>query len=49
MTVIYVNFVEFTSNPVFYSIFRTQKEPTKDPVIINALMFVCKNMHDSVK
>ena len=27
---------------------KTQKETTKDPVIINALMFVCKTMHDSV-
>jgi hypothetical protein len=26
-----------------------QQEPTNDPVIINALMFICRVMHDSVK
>lgn len=29
--------------------FRYQEEPTNDPVIINAIMFICKTMHDSVK
>lgn len=28
---------------------RHQQEPTKDPVILNALLHVCKTMHDSVK
>lgn len=28
---------------------RNQEEATNDPVIINALMFVCKTMHDSIK
>ncbi|XP_052071007.1 VPS35 endosomal protein-sorting factor-like [Mytilus californianus] len=27
---------------------KTQLEPTNDPVIVNALMFICKTMHDSV-
>ncbi|XP_045704809.1 VPS35 endosomal protein-sorting factor-like isoform X2 [Phyllostomus hastatus] len=27
---------------------KHQKEPTKDPVILNALLHVCKTMHDSV-
>ncbi|XP_062589752.1 VPS35 endosomal protein-sorting factor-like [Saccostrea cucullata] len=27
---------------------KYQLEPTNDPVIINALMFICKTMHDSV-
>ncbi|XP_056017683.1 VPS35 endosomal protein-sorting factor-like [Ostrea edulis] len=27
---------------------KYQKEPTNDPVIINATMFICKTMHDSV-
>ncbi|XP_028669604.2 VPS35 endosomal protein-sorting factor-like [Erpetoichthys calabaricus] len=27
---------------------RHQQEPTRDPVILNALMHVCKTMHDSV-
>ncbi|XP_071796501.1 VPS35 endosomal protein-sorting factor-like [Asterias amurensis] len=27
---------------------RNQEEATNDPVIINALMFVCKTMHDSI-
>ncbi|XP_076309475.1 VPS35 endosomal protein-sorting factor-like isoform X2 [Tachypleus tridentatus] len=27
---------------------RTVREPTNDPVVINALMFICKTMHDSV-
>ncbi|XP_038064522.1 VPS35 endosomal protein-sorting factor-like [Patiria miniata] len=27
---------------------RNQEKPTNDPVIINALMFVCKTMHDSL-
>ncbi|TKC48687.1 hypothetical protein EI555_006864, partial [Monodon monoceros] len=25
-----------------------QQEPTKDPVILNALLHICKTMHDSV-
>lgn len=28
---------------------NVQQEPTNDPVIINALMFICRVMHDSVK
>uniref|UniRef100_A0A2K6EV58 VPS35 endosomal protein-sorting factor-like n=1 Tax=Propithecus coquereli TaxID=379532 RepID=A0A2K6EV58_PROCO len=28
---------------------KHQQEPTKDPVILNALLHVCKTMHDSVK
>lgn len=28
---------------------RHQVVSTSDPVIINALMFICKIMHDSVK
>ena len=28
---------------------RNQEKVTNDPVIINALMFVCKTMHDSLK
>nr|XP_015215436.1 PREDICTED: UPF0505 protein C16orf62 homolog [Lepisosteus oculatus] len=28
---------------------RCQQEPTRDPVILNALLHVCKTMHDSVK
>ncbi|XP_071966062.1 VPS35 endosomal protein-sorting factor-like isoform X2 [Antedon mediterranea] len=27
---------------------KHQKEPTNDPVILNALMFICRTMHDSV-
>ncbi|MEJ1273914.1 VPS35 endosomal protein sorting factor like [Cricetulus griseus] len=27
---------------------KHQQEPTKDPVILNALMHICKTMHDSV-
>ncbi|XP_022318792.1 VPS35 endosomal protein-sorting factor-like [Crassostrea virginica] len=27
---------------------KYQEEPTNDPVIINAIMFICKTMHDSV-
>ncbi|XP_033107964.1 VPS35 endosomal protein sorting factor-like [Anneissia japonica] len=27
---------------------RHQTEPTNDPVILNALMFICRTMHDSV-
>lgn len=29
--------------------FRHQQEPTRDPVILNALLHICKTMHDSVK
>ncbi|KAI4892357.1 hypothetical protein NFI96_017422, partial [Prochilodus magdalenae] len=28
---------------------KHQQEPTRDPVILNALLHVCKTMHDSVK
>jgi len=28
---------------------NVQQEPTNDPVITNALMFICRVMHDSVK
>lgn len=28
---------------------RYQKEVTHDPVIVNALMYICKTMHNSVK
>jgi hypothetical protein len=28
---------------------NVQQEPTNDPVIINALMFICRVTHDSVK
>jgi len=27
---------------------KYQQEPTNDPVVVNALLFVCKTMHDSV-
>ncbi|KAL5019246.1 hypothetical protein ScPMuIL_004968 [Solemya velum] len=33
---------------IMESFIKHQAEPTNDPVIINALMFVCKTMHDSV-
>lgn len=28
---------------------RNQAEPTRDPVILNAMLHICKTMHDSVK
>jgi hypothetical protein len=28
---------------------NAQQEPTNDPVITNAVMFICRVMHDSVK
>ena len=28
---------------------RHQTEPTNDPVILNACMYICRIMHDSVK
>lgn len=29
--------------------FRHQVELTRDPVILNAMLYICKTMHDSVK
>lgn len=47
------NIVELYEVTIKFSLpvysFRHQVEPTNDPVIINATMFVCKTMHDSVK
>ena len=40
------------SHSLFYvdvQCFRTQLEVTSDPVVTNAMMFICKTMHDSVK
>jgi len=34
---------------LMYFLFRHQQEPTRDPVILNALLHICKTMHDSVK
>ena len=34
---------------MIFIFFRNQTEATNDPVILNALMFVCKTMHDSIK
>lgn len=34
---------------LLWGFFRHQQELTRDPVILNALLHVCKTMHDSVK
>ena len=33
----------------YFLLFRHQQMPTNDPVVVNALLYVCKTMHDSVK
>uniref|UniRef100_A0A8C2U5B1 VPS35 endosomal protein-sorting factor-like n=1 Tax=Coturnix japonica TaxID=93934 RepID=A0A8C2U5B1_COTJA len=33
---------------IMESFIKHQQEPTKDPVILNALLHICKTMHDSV-
>ncbi|XP_020613263.1 UPF0505 protein C16orf62-like [Orbicella faveolata] len=33
---------------IMQAFIKYQQEPTNDPVVVNALLFVCKTMHDSV-